>query len=68
MVQARTVKTLDELNCTRVIIAHRLSTIQNCSRILVMDGGRIVEEGTYQELIDLNGTFAALVTRQRLDL
>ena len=33
-----------------------------------MDGGRIVEEGTYQELIDLNGTFAALVTRQRLDL
>ncbi len=67
VVQAQTVKTLDELNCTRVIIAHRLSTIQNCSRILVMDGGRIVEEGTYQELIALGGVFAALVARQRLD-
>ena len=50
-----------------MVIAHRLSTIQNCSRIVVLDGGRIVEDGTYNELIALNGRFARLVARQRLD-
>jgi ABC-type bacteriocin/lantibiotic exporter with double-glycine peptidase domain len=58
---------LDELNCTRIVIAHRLSTIRHCDRILVMDKGRIVEQGTYDELIKLNGKFAELVERQRLD-
>jgi len=65
--QAHAVRSLDALNCTRVVIAHRLSTIQNCSRIVVLDGGRIVEDGTYNELIALNGRFAHLVARQRLD-
>lgn len=65
--QAHTVKALDSLNCTRVVIAHRLSTIQNCSRIIMLEGGRIVEEGAYQQLIDMDGKFAALVARQRLD-
>lgn len=65
--QAHTVRTLDALNCTRVVIAHRLSTIQNCSRIVVLDEGHIVEDGTYDELIAMNGRFAALVARQRLD-
>ena len=37
---------LDQLKCTRIVIAHRLSTIRNCDRILVMDEGKIVEEGT----------------------
>jgi len=58
---------LDSLKCTRIVIAHRLSTIKNCDRILVMDGGRIVEHGTYKELIDKNGMFADLVARQRLE-
>ena len=58
---------LDKLKCTRIIIAHRLSTIQNCDRILVMDQGKIIEEGTYDELIDKNGAFTELVARQRLD-
>ena len=58
---------LDELHCTRVVIAHRLSTIRNCDRILVMDSGAIIEEGTYNELIEKNGYFAELVARQRLD-
>lgn len=58
---------LDGLKCTRIVIAHRLSTIRNCDRILVMDNGAIIEEGTYQELIALNGKFADLVARQRLD-
>ena len=58
---------LDGLRSTRIVIAHRLSTIRNCDRILVMDKGAIVEEGTYEELIAKNGTFAELVARQRLD-
>ena len=58
---------LDKLNCTRIVIAHRLSTICNCDRILVMDKGTIIEEGTYDDLIAQNGHFAELVARQRLD-
>ena len=58
---------LDKLHCTRIVIAHRLSTIRNCDRILVMDGGAIIEEGKYDELIEKKGVFADLVARQRLD-
>ena len=58
---------LDSLRCTRIVIAHRLSTIRHCDRILVLDGGKIVEEGSYDELIAAGGMFAALVERQRLD-
>ena len=49
------------------MIAHRLSTIRNCDRILVLDKGRIMEDGTYDELIAKNGFFAELIERQRLD-
>lgn len=58
---------LDSLKCTRVVIAHRLSTIKNCDRIIVLDGGRIVEDGTYDELMEKNGFFAELVSRQQVD-
>jgi len=57
---------LDRLKCTRIVIAHRLSTIKNCDRILVLEGGRIIEDGTYDELLSLNGVFSDLVARQRL--
>ncbi len=57
---------LDGLKCTRIVIAHRLSTIKNCDRILVMDGGKIVEEGTYDSLIARKGYFSELVERQQL--
>ena len=53
-------------DCTRILVAHRLSTIRNCDRILVLDEGRIVEEGTYDDLIAREGFFARLVSRQRL--
>ena len=59
---------LDRLKCTRIVIAHRLSTIKNCDRILVLDKGYIIEDGTYDELIAKNGFFAELVERQRLDV
>lgn len=58
---------LAALKCTRIVIAHRLSTVKECDRILVVDGGRIAEEGTYDELLDKGGLFAELVARQRLD-
>ncbi|MBQ9465175.1 MAG: ATP-binding cassette domain-containing protein, partial [Lachnospiraceae bacterium] len=65
--QRQVSEALDAMGCTRVVIAHRLSTIRHCDRILVLDGGKIVEDGTYEELIALNGLFADLVERQRLD-
>lgn len=58
---------LDRMRCTRIVIAHRLSTIRHCDRILVMDRGRIVEDGKYEQLIEKGGVFAELVERQRLD-
>ena len=58
---------LDGMKSTRIVIAHRLSTIKNCDRILVMDKGTIIEDGSYDELIAKNGLFAELVARQRLD-
>ena len=58
---------LDALKCTRVVIAHRLSTVRHCDRILVVDDGHIVEEGTYDELLAKEGIFAELVKKQRLD-
>ena len=65
--QKQVSEALDALKCTRIVIAHRLSTIKNCDRILYIDNGRIVEDGTYDELIEKNGLFAELVERQRLD-
>ena len=58
---------LDSMGCTRIVVAHRLSTIRHCDRIVVLDGGRIVEDGTYEELIEKKGVFSELVERQRLD-
>ena len=58
---------LEKLKCTRIVIAHRLSTIKDCDRIIYLEKGKIVEDGTYEELIALNGKFAELVERQRLD-
>ena len=66
--QQKVSEALDRLKCTRIVIAHRLSTIRNCSRILVLDQGKIIEEGTYEELIARNGMFAELIARQRLDV
>lgn len=57
---------LDKMNCTRIVIAHRLSTIKECDRIIVLEKGKIIEDGTYDELIQNNGYFAELVERQQI--
>lgn len=62
--QAIVSQSLDRMKVTRIVIAHRLSTIINCNMIIVMDQGRIVESGTYDELMSNSGVFANLVHRQ----
>lgn len=65
--QKKVSEALESLKCTRVVIAHRLSTIRQCDRIIVLDKGHIVEDGTYEELIGQKGFFAELVERQRIE-
>ena len=67
LTQKQVSESLDALKCTRIVIAHRLSTIRQCDRIIVLDKGHIVEDGTYDQLINQGGFFAELVERQRLD-
>jgi ATP-binding cassette subfamily C protein len=64
--QAVVSASLDRLQATRVVIAHRLSTVMNADRIHVMVAGRIVQSGTYAQLIAEEGVFLDLVRRQLL--
>ena len=49
---------------TAIVIAHRLSTIQHMDRIIVLDDGKIVEQGSHKELIRSDGTYAKLWSHQ----
>lgn len=62
--QAIVSASLENLDATRVVIAHRLSTIINANKIVVMQGGRVVQTGTYNELMKQRGLFALLASRQ----
>ena len=64
--QAIVTRSIEQLKVTRIVIAHRLSTIRNCERIIVMDGGKIVESGTFDELAKSGGMFSQLVKRQTI--
>ena len=68
LTQKQVSEALDRMKCTRIVIAHRLSTIRQCDRIIVLDKGHIVEDGSYEELIEKGSAFAELVARQRLDM
>ena len=62
--QAIVSQSLEHLNATRIVIAHRLSTIRNADRIYVIEAGRVVQVGTFEELVNTEGLFAQLVARQ----
>ena len=62
--QAIVTNSLNNLHATRIIVAHRLSTIRQCNKIIVMDAGKIIEQGSFDELVKLGGVFSNLVKRQ----
>lgn len=59
--ERRVHESLARLGCTRILIAHRLATVRDADRILVLEAGRIVQEGTYDELTAREGLFRSLV-------
>jgi ATP-binding cassette subfamily C protein len=63
--QAVVSESMAQMQATRVVIAHRLSTIRHADRICVVDKGEIVEEGSYDQLMELDGVFARLARRQQ---
>lgn len=65
--QRQVSQSLEKLKCTRIVVAHRLSTIRQCGRILVLDEGRIAEDGTYEDLVARGGIFTDLVSRQQVE-
>ena len=62
--QAAVMRSIECLSSTKLVIAHRLSTLEEADRIYVMQRGRIVQEGTYDSLIAVEGAFRNLVRRQ----
>ncbi len=54
-------------NSTTIMIAHRVSTVRNADHILLLDEGGVKEYGTFDELMELNGSFAEMVEKQRLE-
>ena len=62
--QAIVTESMDKMEATRIVIAHRLSTIINADQICYLEGGKIIEMGNYDELMKLDGLFAALAKRQ----
>ena len=64
LVQAAIDASLAQTRRTVIIIAHRLSTVKTADRILVVRGGRVIEEGTHDALLVARGTYWQLVQRQ----
>ena len=62
--QAVVQESLAGLTCTRLVIAHRLNTIRNADWILVMDQGKLAEQGTFDQLTSGHGVFATMLQRQ----
>lgn len=63
--QKNLVDSLQQLNCTKIVIAHRLSTLQFCDKIIMIENGKIIEEGTYNSLINNKQKFFYFVKRQQ---
>ncbi len=67
MTQTKVMENIREMKCTVVMVAHRRSTVENFDRIIMLEDGVIVEEGSYDELMKKNGKFAALVKKQLVE-
>jgi ABC-type multidrug transport system fused ATPase/permease subunit len=59
-------QSLSRLAVSRIVIAHRLTTVRQADRIYVFDKGRVVQAGTYDELVNAEGPFAEFARKQLL--
>jgi ATP-binding cassette subfamily C protein len=64
--QAQVMQSIESVSATRIVIAHRLSTIRKAERIYVLQAGRVVQEGSFDELFQSEGPFRDLVQRQMI--
>ena len=64
--QAKVSESFDRLQVTRVVVAHRLSTIRHADRVIVLEAGRVVQDGTFEGLASVPGIFQNMVRRQTL--
>ena len=64
IVQAAMEQAMKDTECTVILVAHRLSTVVNADQICVMHNGQVVERGTHDKLLNINGIYSKLVDRQ----
>ena len=57
-------RSIERMEATRIVIAHSLTTVQRADRIFVMSKGKIVQQGTYDDLLETEGLFRNLAERQ----
>ena len=62
--QARVVEEIGKLSVTRIVSAHRLSTIRQADRVYVLQGGRVIQQGSFDELMAEEGVFRGMALRQ----
>lgn len=65
--EMKIMRAVAKMDVTRIVFAHRLATLKYCNKILMMEAGKIVEEGTYYELIEKKEKFYNLVKKQMMD-